>query len=491
MVLFFNLKCWETVFPILANIARQLEQRGIPTHHILCSPGWKCDALRPIKSDPPDCPWGREKLESGFNGSGLAFSSAGEYADPELRERCEKIAKVLSEESRPAYNGILLEEVIKASLGRYLRGRYDPAKENHRAARRAFLTDSLGWIETANIIFEHHQPEAIVIWGGTFYAERILAILARRRGIPVFAVENTAFRDRIYFEPEGVTGNRHRAAHNWHWLEARALTPLEKQKLSHYLAEVQQGVASSMPQPPPLSRREICEFLGINPNKKLVLLLGQVAIDSVVLLDSPVFPDMADFIRATAELFSRHPDYQLIVRLHPAEAMWQDNLTFKKLQGWTPPENCSLVHSQQLNTYDLMRESELGLTLCSQAGLEMLSLGKPVVVAGQAFYAGKGFTFDVPNRACYPAVLEAALNSTLSPTQRESVEKLLYYIIFEQLIPFDRETLRVTEAGMEMIAGHLGLNCAPASIDHSGPLEAWTASQNPKTSDPKITYSQS
>jgi capsule polysaccharide export protein KpsC/LpsZ len=98
-----------------------------------------------------------------------------------------------------------------------------------------------------------------------------------------------------------------------------------------------------------------------------------------------------------------------------------------------------------LNTYDLMRESELGITLCSQAGLEMLSMGKPVLTAGRAFYSGKGLTYDVPTRGAYPAVLEEALdNPCLSDEQRAGIEKLLYHMLFEYLVPFDRERLCVT-----------------------------------------------
>ncbi|NIM05463.1 MAG: hypothetical protein GTN69_07520, partial [Armatimonadetes bacterium] len=211
-----------------------------------------------------------------------------------------------------------------------------------------------------------------VIWGGTFYAERIAGILATRRGIRVIAIENTAFRDRIYVDTAGVTGNRHTAAHNWHWLEARSLSDDEKRQLHDYLEAVHGGGASWIPHPEAAGRNEICSFLGIESERKLALLIAQVAVDSVVLMDSPIFPDMREFITATAEIASRHPDYHLVVRLHPAENMWHDNLTLRRLKDWQPPQNCSIVHSQQLNTYDLMRESELGITLCSQAGLEML-----------------------------------------------------------------------------------------------------------------------
>ena len=455
MVLFFNLKCWESVFPILANLARSVGERGVETHQILCPPGWKCDALRPVKPDPPNCAWGRERLEGCLREAGLAYTPAEEFCDPDVRQRAERMAASLCIESRPAYDGILLDEVIKASLARYLRALYDPSDIEHQVTRLEFLTDALCWIETVGRILDHWQPEAIVIWGGTFYAERIAAILARQRGIRVIAIENTAFRDRIYVDRAGVTGNRHTAAHNWHWLEARSLTPIERQQLSDYLASVHDGGASWVPHPATIGRKEICDFLGVEPDRRLALLIGQVAIDSVVLLDSPIFPEMRDFIVTTAEILSRHPEYHLIVRLHPAEEMWHDNLTLRRLEGWPPPANCSIVHSKQLNTYDLMRESELGITLCSQAGLEMLSLGKPVVTAGRAFYSGKGLTHDVPGRAAYAAVLENALREPyLTDEQREGVEKLLYYMLFEYLVPFDRESLSVTPEAADMLVSH-------------------------------------
>ena len=452
MVLFFNLKCWETVFPILTNLALSLEGQGIESHQIICAPRWKCDALRPVKPDPPNCAWGRERLLADLNSKRLPYSSLEDYGDGDLRARAGRMAESLARETRPAYDGIALEEVIKASLARYLRCLYDPAQATHQLARRQFFRDAVCCIEAIGKILDHWRPEAIVVWGGTFYAERIAAILARRRGMRVIAVENTAFRDRIYVDGAGVTGNRHSAAHNWHWLESRVLTPQEQQRLYGYLNTVHAGDSSWIPQPNRASREELCARLGIAADRRLALLIGQVAIDSVVVMDSPVFAEMREFIVTTAEIMAGHPEYHLVVRLHPAEAMWHDDLTLRRLADWKRPANCSIVHSQEMNTYDLMRESELGITICSQAGLEMLSMGKPVVTAGRAFYAGKGLTHDVTSRAAYPAVLEEALKKPrLTHEQREGVEKLLYHLIFEHLAPFDRDGFSVTAQGIEML----------------------------------------
>ncbi|NIM05464.1 MAG: hypothetical protein GTN69_07525, partial [Armatimonadetes bacterium] len=48
--------------------------------------------------------------------------------------------------------------------------------------------------------------------------------------------------------------------------------------------------------------------------------------------------------------------------------------------------------------------------------------------------------------------LENALREgRLDEQQREGVEKLLYYMIFEYLVPFDRETLSVTPEAANML----------------------------------------
>jgi hypothetical protein len=333
MVLFFNLKCWESVFPIMANLARDVEARAVPTHQVICAAGWKCDALRPVKPDPPNCPWGRERLEPCLKGHGLAYTAASDYLDPDARSRCDAMASALAQEPRPAHDGIILDEAIKASLARYLREVYDPSQQRHRAARQEHLGDALCYAHAISRALDEWEPTAIVIWGGTFYAERLAAILARRRGIRVIAVENTAFRDRIYVDAAGVTGNRHAVAHCWHWLEARSLAPAERQHLRDYLAAVHSGAASWVPHADAAGRQAICDFLGVAPQKRLVLLIGQVAVDSVVLLDSPLFPDMREFILTTADIVSGHPEVHLVVRLHPAEAMWHDNLTLRRLEG--------------------------------------------------------------------------------------------------------------------------------------------------------------
>ena len=111
------------------------------------------------------------------------------------------------------------------------------------------------------------------------------------------------------------------------------------------------------------------------------------------------------------------------MRLHPYESHGITNSSldgkFKQLknstheklvkEGLTKGANFCVLEGKAYATESFLKNCDLGITINSQAGLEMLMLGKPVVVAGRASYAGKGFTYDVPDKALYENVLENAL----------------------------------------------------------------------------------
>ncbi len=73
-------------------------------------------------------------------------------------------------------------------------------------------------------------------------------------------------------------------------------------------------------------------------------------------------------------------------------------------------ESILVDYDNQWNTYKMMEESDLAVTINSQAGLEASIRGVPTVVCGQAFYANLGFTRE----AGTSQQLEAAVVQGLS-----------------------------------------------------------------------------
>jgi len=81
--------------------------------------------------------------------------------------------------------------------------------------------------------------------------------------------------------------------------------------------------------------------------------------------------------------------------------------------------------------------SALSLIYGARVGVELVMLGTPVIVAGEAFLRGKGFSYDPTSEEEYFALLEqgAALPRP-TPEQRELATKWYYQYFFRMMMPF-------------------------------------------------------
>jgi hypothetical protein len=73
----------------------------------------------------------------------------------------------------------------------------------------------------------------------------------------------------------------------------------------------------------------------------------------------------------------------------------------------------------------------------ARMGVELVMLGTPVVVAGEAFMRGKGFTLDPSSREDYLALL--ARSSELPPPSDEArarARRWYYYYFFRMMMDF-------------------------------------------------------
>jgi hypothetical protein len=155
--------------------------------------------------------------------------------------------------------------------------------------------------------------------------------------------------------------------------------------------------------------------------------------------------------------FANKPEYDLIIRVHPAEAMTNSEEKVAEYLGrrFDPlPENIRIVESSSdVNTYGLMYLAHLGLAYTSTTGLEMPMRGLPTIVAARAHYTGKGFTVDPKTKTEYFESLEKALTQPdkpeLSRRESELAWRYAYLFFVEMRLDFPwacgrmREKLRV------------------------------------------------
>ena len=154
-----------------------------------------------------------------------------------------------------------------------------------------------------------------------------------------------------------------------------------------------------------------------NSTRKTVLFLGQVYTDSAVFkfISKDNFPTQAHLIQHVIAYVQGRADLNLVVRTHPKETMGANNqetvnaLRRHAERGWNSMNHLPLLqsrggrflldHTNRWNTYDLIRNSDVVVTVNSQVGLEAAALGKPVITTAPSFYSGGGFATEVSTQA--------------------------------------------------------------------------------------------
>jgi capsule polysaccharide export protein KpsC/LpsZ len=68
------------------------------------------------------------------------------------------------------------------------------------------------------------------------------------------------------------------------------------------------------------------------------------------------------------------------------------------------------------------------VTVCSQAGLEALMMGKEAVLLGDAYYGGLGFTHDVQDRTQIGPAIATALSTSGRRLDPDRVARFFYVL---------------------------------------------------------------
>jgi hypothetical protein len=183
--------------------------------------------------------------------------------------------------------------------------------------------------------------------------------------------------------------------------------------------------------------------LGLD-QRPIVLLATNVIGDSLTLGRQVFSESMTEWLSRTVEYFADHPEAQLVVRIHPGELITKGPSVAEVVRKAVPdgiPEHIYLVPADaEINTYDLIEVSDLGLVYTTTVGLEMAMSGIPVIAIGQTHYRGKGFTLDPESWEAYFHLLDEAVQFgrgiTLNESQVNTAWEYAYRFFFEYPLAF-------------------------------------------------------
>ncbi len=305
---------------------------------------------------------------------------------------------------------------------------------NQRTAR-ALLT----WLrsEPPDVVL---FPNGIVIEYGVAYA------VARYLKLPVITFEFSEEREQVWIAHDDEVMRQNTDA-LWQAYGKQPLTPTQRRKIEA-LEQARQsartfGKSDRLWQDiPPQGKEAVRSALGLD-GRPVALLATNVLGDSLILGRNLFCQSMADWILRTIEYFGRHPESQLVVRVHPGERFMSGPSMVDRIAAKFPalPENVRLVGPlEKVNTYDIMSIARLGLAYTTTVGMEMAMGGVPVILAGDTHYRGRGFTLEPASWEEYFQAIQQVLGcgegAGLSQEQIELAWNYAYRFFFEFPRPF-------------------------------------------------------
>jgi hypothetical protein len=255
---------------------------------------------------------------------------------------------------------------------------------------------------------------------------------------------NVAYRKRRFIFSHGDTYHHTLLSEPREVWEQTPLSDRQDKELMDYLASRREGLFDWIVFHRAVHQRseDLARQLTLDPAKPVVGLLTNVSWDAQLHYPANAFSSMLDWLVRTCEYFAGRPDLQLLIRVHPAEISGfppSRQPIMAELRKRLPvlPSNIFVVPPESgMSSYTLMSLCNAAIIYGTKMGVELTSVGLPVVVAGEAWIRNKGLTHDASNPEEYFRILDTLpFPSRLAPDVLRRARQYAYHFFFNRMIP--------------------------------------------------------
>jgi hypothetical protein len=224
----------------------------------------------------------------------------------------------------------------------------------------------------------------------------------------------------------------------WERVKDAELTPAELTKIEAYLYSRKDHSQDTLvyntgsEQEATMTRHRF----NLDPDKPTFTLFTNVLWDAASAQREIAFRNPIEWAVETIRWFALHPDKQLIIKVHPAEAVIGTRQPFAAIiQKEFPvlPLNIRLIGpDEKVNSWSILKVTDLGLVHTSTVGMELALARVPVACVSRTHYRGKGFTIDIESREEYFALLERWHRGCCDMNQERTMALRYAHLLFER-----------------------------------------------------------
>lgn len=461
-----------------STLAAALTLREAEVHVLLCDqrlPG----CLRITTNNLPDtgvleryelprkvCGDCQTRGTAAFEGLGLTLHWIGELISDEQAQHCRDLAAEIpvAEIAGFTFEGMAAGEHARAGALRYFaRGDLEDEPQGEMVLRRYFEAALLTAFAMKRLFTTEHFDVAC-FHHGLYVPQGIIGEACRRHDVRV-ANWCVSYRRNTVIFSHGDTYHHtllNEPTADWENMDWSAE---HDDSIADYLKSRWHGSRDWIyfHEKPDDDFKTYAREAGIDLNKPCIGLLTNVMWDAQLHFRANAFPDMLSWVLATIDYFAERPELQLIIRVHPAEirgTVPSRQPLVAEITKFRPvlPDNVFVVPPEEnVSTYGAMENCNAAIIYGTKMGVELSSVGMPVIVAGEAWIRNKGLTHDASSPEDYFKILDGLpFEKKMSPELLTRSRKYAYHFFFRRMIPLPFLEPNKTKAGFDLDIDRLG-----------------------------------
>jgi len=432
-------------------LAAALRLRGIDAHAVICDGPFRACVRRELTDGVPVSLWQeacegcRAETSKILDFMEVPHSFIGDYVSKGTRKELWDKSSLVTWDNLDSleYSNVNVGRNTRSAILRYLKGHDLSGYED---VIREYAYSGLLVGAAAASAIDRVKPSRIFLSHGTYVDWGPALQMGLQRGIPVSAWMASYLKARFYFRHiEDVKRidfhNMSRRA--WERTERSPFSDEQDARLGEFLEDrYKKNVSFDMKR---LMNYEgdidlLRQKYGPSDSKPVWGIMSHINWDCVSDYSPMAYTTFDDWMVDTIKEIVNIESVHWLIKVHPAEA-WDNpssgvqrliNRHFPEL-----PQHIRIIPAEEkINPLEFIQMVDGGVTVYGTLGLELALVGKPVILAGEAHYGGKGFTYEALTPDSYKGLLQQAKSlGALSKEQRALARKYAYCYFVQRQIP--------------------------------------------------------
>lgn len=421
-------------------LAASLKLRGNKVHVVLCDGVYKACAKRVDHPDLPVKEWGKfcksciRQNSAVLDNLGVEYSYVSEHITP---ERIYELRKASLETDLTNYksislNGYALGNNLESAMIRHTKSSNFIGQEE---ILKEYSFTVLVVAEASSNILKKFNPDKVFMSHGIYADWGPALTTSLSKNITINSYICSYLNVHFQFGTVKKMNETFLTLHDnaWNIIKAEKLNENHKRKLSKFLSgRYKENIAHDM-------RGLLKEYRGdtehlylkynLDKNKPVWGIMTHINWDAVSDYFPMIYKNFDEWLGETINIIKEVTEVQWLIKIHPSELNDNPDTGCQKyIEKNFPdlPDHIKVITmNDDISPLDFYNLLSGGVTVLGTGGLELSLMGKPVILAGEAHYSGKGFTYDGIDKNKYAELLENT--SEIKPLSKEMHELAMKY----------------------------------------------------------------